>query len=287
MLAMALGMSLTALSAAPVGTTGIGNVAVSAMSGQGGGRMEMDMSGGPGMAGDGIGGTAGTAGEIDGAAASMTAGAGDCGNATVSAGRSGSALGGSSSMTCGGGHWDAGAGGAGSAHGAATSAGSRPDRASDCMGEILAKHMATAVGANPSCGRLMAFLSGGGGGRRRGAQAGGGGSVAGAAALGGASNGTSDGDSVRMGDERTWSNRANQARDESGRAASVGAGRVWGAEVAAVVRGNLGTAGAGCGHGGALSRGRGREASSDGICRRVTMCVTAGAGADPSRSPLP
>ena len=55
MLAMALGMSLTALSVAPVGTTGIGNVAVSAMSGQGGGRMEMDMSGGPGMAGDGVG----------------------------------------------------------------------------------------------------------------------------------------------------------------------------------------------------------------------------------------
>ena len=55
MLAMALGMSLTALSVAPVGTMGIGNVAVSAMSGQGRGRMEMDMSGGPGMAGDGVG----------------------------------------------------------------------------------------------------------------------------------------------------------------------------------------------------------------------------------------
>ena len=190
-------------------------------------------------------------------------------------------------MTCGGGHWDAGAGGAGSAHGAATSTGSRPDRASDCMGEILAKHMATAVGANPSCGRLMAFLSGGGGGRRRRAQAGSGGSVAGAAALGGASNGTSEGDSVRMGDKQTWTNRANQARDKSGRAASVGAGRVWGTEAAAVVKRNLGTAGAGCGHGGAISRGRGREASSDGTCRRVTMRVTAGAGADPSRSPLP
>ena len=38
MLAMVLEMSLTALSGAPVGTTGIGNVSVSVMSGQGGGR---------------------------------------------------------------------------------------------------------------------------------------------------------------------------------------------------------------------------------------------------------
>ena len=38
MLAMVLEMSLTALSGAPVGTTGIGNMSVSVMSGQGGGR---------------------------------------------------------------------------------------------------------------------------------------------------------------------------------------------------------------------------------------------------------
>ena len=54
---MALRMSLTALSVVPVGTTGIGNVAVSAMSGQGEGRVEMGMSGGPGITGDGVGKT--------------------------------------------------------------------------------------------------------------------------------------------------------------------------------------------------------------------------------------
>ena len=93
-----------------------------------------------------------------------------------------------------------------------------------------------------------------------------------------------------MGDKRALTNGADQAHGSSGRAASVGAGWIWGVEAVAAIRGNLGTAGAGCGYGGAISRGRGGEVSSDGICRRVTMRVSAGAGTDPSRdnrSPLP
>ena len=49
---MVLRATLAALLEVPGRTTDIGNVAMSAMLGQGGGRVEMEMSGGPGIAGD-------------------------------------------------------------------------------------------------------------------------------------------------------------------------------------------------------------------------------------------
>ena len=126
--------------------------------------------------------------------------------------------------------------------------------AGDGVGGAFRALATTGVTAGPPCGKQKALSLGVGGGE-----------ATGKVAKGWATNGNSD---------RTQGN--------SGRAASAGAGWVWGTEAVTVVRGNVGAEGACCGRGGAIGCGRGRERSSDGVCERATMRATASVGAGPS-----